>query len=127
MPFVTILSYDDVKFSTTDRLGSPDVTQTGSGDHWLSVKVSVQEIGLIDRWMMVEVNGGTPPNLPLIHRALCDSWVLSCDEVALTMVLCSQDAETLTTVTQKLRFNKSSDFWSFLFQLSLSRVREARS
>ena len=42
----------------------------------------------------------------------------------MTLVLEGQDATTHLTVTHKLRFKKVVDFWSFVYQVSLSRVRE---
>ena len=42
----------------------------------------------------------------------------------MTLILEGQGANTCSTVIHKLRFNKAADFWSFVFQVSLSRVRE---
>lgn len=38
-----------------------------------------------------------------------------------------RNSETRARTIYKLRFVKSADFWSFVFQVSLSRVREYRA
>ncbi|KAI1785499.1 hypothetical protein LXA43DRAFT_1100184 [Ganoderma leucocontextum] len=119
MPFSTVFSCDDVQFTTTPRLGL-----TGGHDNWQSVKISVQEMGLSNRWIYVESKGSPPPAPPVLHMALSEGWDLTCDECAMTLVLQGEDADTRAMVTQKLRFDKATDFWAFIFQVSLSCVRE---
>ncbi|PIL31371.1 hypothetical protein GSI_06071 [Ganoderma sinense ZZ0214-1] len=116
MPFETLFSCDSVEFSSspTPPTASPETISrdsiTDNDDHWSPAKISVQDIGSNDRWLMVELEGSAT------------------SEPKRSMIVEMKGTEpgAVTKTIQKLRFDgaQSEDYWNFLLQIASARMLE---
>ncbi|PIL26212.1 hypothetical protein GSI_11967 [Ganoderma sinense ZZ0214-1] len=121
MPWMTTFVCQNVKFRTDERPGSP----CADCAEWSSVNISVHELGVETPWLLVEKSEDKDRSVrPIIFRAMRVGWRISCDEQTMTITMQGDEIEALTAGHQKLRFEKAADFWSLMYQISTSRLRE---
>ncbi|KAH9848478.1 hypothetical protein C2E23DRAFT_862676 [Lenzites betulinus] len=111
----SLFTCERAEFAQVQKLNGVPCCQ----DHWVAATVLVSEITENKRWLMVTIDHAGPP---AVFRVINESWVLSCDEMSLTMLMRSEDPTSPVITLQKLRFPALQDFWMFAAAIAYARV-----